>query len=424
MKTQSKPQPRETAERRQLLNRTVAWYHQSFLDDPKGKQALATLGLTDTDLFLDFKVGYANNTVLKTIPEGSELQQGLKGLGLLDGEGQETFHGCLVFPWFDESENCLGLWGLEVESGKGKYLPGIQGVWNWQAAKRSRSVIVADSILSAMQLYQAGFQEVIPAWGKDGMTDDHLRLFQRCGTKETYLIFESKSVMEKLREEGVKVYPVKLPALPAEPDAIQEAFKQSHPETRLESEVLKKLETSGYEKRETGFAVQYGTRRYEVKGIEKGDVRLKVTVKAYKRDEPKRFFLDSVDLYSHRGRMLFAKGACGYFGEKEDLVQADLGKLIELAESFEPIGQETRKAPLMSKAEEKDALAFLKDRKLMARILRDFETCGYTGEEANKLMGYLAAVSRKLPDPLSVLIQSRSAAGKSSLPRRPVTVCP
>jgi hypothetical protein len=69
----------------------------------------------------------------------------------------------------------------------------------------------------------------------------------------------------------------------------------------------------------------------------------------------------------------------------------------------------------MSKAEEKDALAFLKDRKLMARILRDFETCGYTGEEANKLMGYLAAVSRKLPDPLSVLIQSRSAAGKSSL---------
>ena len=39
----------------------------------------------------------------------------------------------------------------------------------------------------------------------------------------------------------------------------------------------------------------------------------------------------------------------------------------------------------------------------------------YTGEEANKLMGYLAAVSRKLDDPLSVLIQSRSAAGKSTL---------
>ena len=30
-------------------------------------------------------------------------------------------------------------------------------------------------------------------------------------------------------------------------------------------------------------------------------------------------------------------------------------------------------------------------------------------------MGYLAATSRKLSDPLSVLIQSRSAAGKSTL---------
>jgi hypothetical protein len=414
LRNQPKPQPRETAKNRELLNRTVAWYHQSFLDDPKGKQALATLGLTDTEIFLDFKVGYANNTVLKTISEGSELQQGLKALGLLDSQGQETFHGCLVFPWFDESENCLGLWGLEVSSGKGKTLPGARGVWNWQAAKRSRSVIVTDSILSAMQLYQAGFKEVIPAWGQ-GITDDHLRLFQRYGTKEVYLTVESRSVMEKLREEEVKVYPVKLPTLPVEPAAVQEALKKAHPETRLESEVLKKLETSGYEKRETGFTIQYGTRRYEVKGIEKGEVRLKVTVKAYRRDEPKRFYLDSVDLYSHRGRMLFAKGACGYFGEKEELIEADLGKLIELAESFEPLGQETRKAPLMSKAEEGEALSFLKDPKLLTRILKDFETCGYTGEEANKLMGYLAAVSRKLPDPLSVLIQSRSAAGKSTL---------
>ena len=40
---------------------------------------------------------------------------------------------------------------------------------------------------------------------------------------------------------------------------------------------------------------------------------------------------------------------------------------------------------------------------------------GVTGEEINKLVGYLAATSRKLADPLSVLIQSRSAAGKSTL---------
>jgi hypothetical protein len=67
-------------------------------------------------------------------------------------------------------------------------------------------------------------------------------------------------------------------------------------------------------------------------------------------------------------------------------------------------------------ASEKDAaLEFLKDPSLFNRILQDFETVGYTGEESNKLMGYLAATSRKLDEPLSILIQSRSAAGKSTL---------
>ena len=37
------------------------------------------------------------------------------------------------------------------------------------------------------------------------------------------------------------------------------------------------------------------------------------------------------------------------------------------------------------------------------------------GEETNKLVGYLAAVSRKLEEPLAVIIQSSSAAGKTSL---------
>ena len=69
----------------------------------------------------------------------------------------------------------------------------------------------------------------------------------------------------------------------------------------------------------------------------------------------------------------------------------------------------------MTKAEEDEALEFLKDPELFSQILVDFETVGITGEDANKLMGYLSATSRKLDEPLSVLVQSRSAAGKSTL---------
>ncbi len=54
----------------------------------------------------------------------------------------------------------------------------------------------------------------------------------------------------------------------------------------------------------------------------------------------------------------------------------------------------------------------MRDPNLLDRILTDFERCGVVGEETNKLMGYLAAVSRKLEEPLAVVIQSTSAAGK------------
>jgi hypothetical protein len=57
----------------------------------------------------------------------------------------------------------------------------------------------------------------------------------------------------------------------------------------------------------------------------------------------------------------------------------------------------------------------LRDPRLLDRLLEDYERCGIVGETTNKLVGYLAAVSRKLDEPLAIIIQSTSAAGKSSL---------
>jgi hypothetical protein len=69
----------------------------------------------------------------------------------------------------------------------------------------------------------------------------------------------------------------------------------------------------------------------------------------------------------------------------------------------------------MTDQEREEALALLRDPHLLERILRDFDLCGIVGERTNKLTGYLAAVSRKLDRPLAIIIQSTSAAGKSSL---------
>ena len=69
----------------------------------------------------------------------------------------------------------------------------------------------------------------------------------------------------------------------------------------------------------------------------------------------------------------------------------------------------------MTDAERKEALEFLNDPNLMDRILADYDRCGIVGEETNKLVCYLACVSRRLPEPLAVMIQSGSGTGKTSL---------
>ena len=60
-------------------------------------------------------------------------------------------------------------------------------------------------------------------------------------------------------------------------------------------------------------------------------------------------------------------------------------------------------------------MALLKVPELMDRIARDMDAVGYVGEAVNKKLGYLIAVSRKLPDPLSAILISQSGAGKSGL---------
>ena len=380
------------AARRKLLGRVAALYHRAFQEDPRAKAALAVHGLKSVSMLVGFQAGYANGSLLATIPEDSELQEGLQALGVLDEEGKETLAGCVVIPWFGEGGPegavCLGLAGIK-DTGEEVYLPHpLEGVWNYQAAKRSKRLIVTDTLLTALRVMEAGFPDVVPLWGKNGLTQDHLGLFQRYGVGEAALAFEaSEAVLSALVEEGVTARVVSLPAL---------------------------LEKYEVERTATGFTATWDNRVYRVNGIDKGAVRLRASVKAFARGKEGRFHLDAVDLVSHRGRKQYARDACAVVGLSEEAVLEDLGKLLGVAEEYTVTPQEAVQSP-MTEEEKAEALGLLEDPKLMERILSDFAACGLEGEEANKLVGYLAAVSRKLQDPLAVLIQSRSAAGKSTL---------
>lgn len=74
---------------------------------------------------------------------------------------------------------------------------------------------------------------------------------------------------------------------------------------------------------------------------------------------------------------------------------------------------ETSKIQKISDEDQEAAIELLRDPDLLNRILSDFSRCGVVGEETNKLVGYLAASSRKLDKPLAIVIQSTSALVKA-----------
>jgi hypothetical protein len=78
----------------------------------------------------------------------------------------------------------------------------------------------------------------------------------------------------------------------------------------------------------------------------------------------------------------------------------------------------------LSEPERREAEAFGRDPRLLDRIVEDYTACGLVGERANKLLCYLAAVSRKMDEPLSVLLLSSSGAGKTALQDATLLLCP
>jgi len=440
--------PVQPINRTHLLNRVVSFYHKSFCEDQRALQYLQSRGITDNSVFSDFQIGYSNGTLLNTIPDEGDILDSLKQIGILNDKGHEMFYGSVIFPVFDENKDCVGLYGRRITEGETShlYLSGPRrGVFNHQAAKRSKSIILAESIIDALTLYNAGFKDVIPCYGVNGLTEDHIALFARHQTKEVYICFDrdeagdqgAERIREQLKDKGIDAYIVRLPEIEA-PDKVdvntffltaeapaifERLLKEANPRAAIRSDKIVKHEQKAYDKTDTGFIVQYDTRQYEVRGITKDGVKLKATIKAVMREASSvkgentkgRFHLDTVDLYSNRSRIFFAKACAVLFSDKEEVIIEDITRLIDLCESWKAEGPEKSTMQQMTRTEEDEALDFLKAPSLFNRILEDFEVIGLTGEDGNKLMGYIAATSRKLDEPLSVLIQSRSAAGKSTL---------
>lgn len=161
-------------------------------------------------------------------------------------------------------------------------------------------------------------------------------------------------------------------------------------------------------------------REYRLAGLARnnGVEALKLTLRVRCGE---RLHSDQIDLCRDNDRRRYTERAAEECALTADAVKRDLSRLLLACEQW----QEARAAamnadgedaaPVMTPAEETEALALLKAPNLIERIVEAFNVCGLVGEDTNKLVALLACVSRKLDKPLAVIVQSTSAAGKTTL---------
>jgi len=170
--------------------------------------------------------------------------------------------------------------------------------------------------------------------------------------------------------------------------------------------------------------LQQGERRYRIRGLAKNLsyelMKVNVLLSGKTTRGESAFHVDTLDLYSARQRSGFTKQAAEELGIKEEVLRRDLGRVLMKLEEMQDAQIKQALAPkdetvAMTDHDQAEALKLLRDPRLLERIVEDFARCGVVGEETNKLVGYLGVVSRHLEAPLAVIVQSSSAAGKSSL---------
>lgn len=172
------------------------------------------------------------------------------------------------------------------------------------------------------------------------------------------------------------------------------------------------------------ITITQGDRRYRIRGLAKNMsyelLRVNIFVSGSNLHGEFGYHGDTIDLNLARQRSVFIKQTAEELGVKEEIIHRDLGrvwlKLEELRDQqIKRALQPDEEASEMTTEERSAALELLRDPHLLQRIVADFERCGVVGEETNKLVSYVATVSRHLEAPLAVIVQSSSAAGKSSL---------
>jgi DNA primase catalytic core len=218
------------AEDQALLMQVVDYYHEALKQHPDALEYLNKRGLNNPELIDHFKLGVANRTLAYRLPEknrkaGAEIRGRLQQIGILRESGHEHFNGSLVIPIVNDGR-VLELYGRKLRDDLRKgtayhlYLSGPhRGVFNLDALKESKEIILCESLIDALTFWNAGYRNVTASYGVNGFTDELLAAFKQHGTERVLIAYDrdaagekaATELAEKLLKAGIDCYRIHFP---------------------------------------------------------------------------------------------------------------------------------------------------------------------------------------------------------------------
>ncbi|PKN32387.1 MAG: DNA primase, partial [Deltaproteobacteria bacterium HGW-Deltaproteobacteria-20] len=416
----------------------VDYYHQTLLQDQEALDYLARRGLRDDHLIRHLRLGYANRTLGYRLPSrnssaGQSIRKRLQGLGILRPTGHEHLSGSLVVPVLGADGRVVDLYGRKVSTKLRGGTPlhlflhdSAPLPWLLDPTAASDTMIVTGSVMDALSWWTSGLHLVLvtPTMDPDlaGILA-HKKTVQR-----VVLAYPRRRAIDDLAQPitGADVFRVVLPEGKDANDILTEGrdlqalvrnaeWISGRPASAPEPAPHDvDLVPQGDE-----VVIELGDRRWRIRGLSANKTPEAMRVNVMVTREDAGMHVDTFDLYSSRHRTGFVKEAVTELGLSEQVVKADLGKVVvhleELQDKALSVQDPTGEPPRLTPEQQSEAVALLKSPDLINRVADDMTTVGLVGEQANKLIVYLAATSRLLHDPLAVVIQSTSGSGKSTL---------
>ncbi len=414
------------------LNIIAESYHKNF-NNEKAIQWFNNHGIKKLNRLIELKIlaGFSDGSLIGKLSE-RQIDELLK-INVLN-QNEEQFLNCITIPVVDEADQVVNIYGININDDKVKNL-NESGLFNQKACKVYDEVILTESVIDALSFIELDFNNVISIEGADNFKSEYIKVLKDNRVKTVIIAFKnsvsstfaSDKIKNMLLEEGINVKIINQISCD---DWNKELLEGITREDVLNiigtADTFKPEKSNDFDVKKDGLVYSFSINdvTYRISGVKEMFVsNLKVNIKAELRCFDKlstsnEKYFDNLDLYSARSRSSYSQNLANIFNIESKRIEKDLIKILEYLEEERDKklkGNDKNEKEELTEEEKRMGLEFLKSPDIFQQIIDDMTTLGYVGEDLNKVLLYLAASSRILDDPISVMIISQSAAGKSML---------